>query len=811
MAQATAGQTDPGAQADPGADADPGAQGDPSAVLIAPTDPGSLWPSEAGEVVVPPDPAEALAELAARQAELDAAAVQLDAGQAELAAQEETLELGRQLADFADQVRAVSPDGSTAVAAVMYQDSQFALPQASKTEVMDILEAAELEGARVDFSAEIAQTTEGLLGLGEVLGVGVAAIVLLVALRMVFAAALPIITSVIGAGIGVAGSLSLSGVVEMSSITPVLGIMLGLAVGIDYALFIVLRHRRSLRAGLAVSESIALATGTAGNAVVFAGTTVVIALAALNVCGIPFLGVMGWVGAVSVAIAVLVALTLVPALLSLLGLRLLPKAQRVARAVGSADAADAAGAAGSVDPARSAGAAGSLDPARSAGAAGAAGSLDPARSADAAESAGAAGAAGSLDPARSAAPADAVAQAAQAGQGETADQPDPPADLSHHPAEAAARLRPMPTWRAAGAVVIGIVGLSLVATPIWTMRLGLPDGSAEPTDSTSYRAFTEVAEQFGPGDNGPLVVAAELPAPLAAEDQLAAQVKIAGELMAQPDVVAVAPAGVAAEGDYLAFQVIPAEGPASASTEELVRRLRALTPLDGGIELGVAGQASGNIDISAKLADALPLYLAVVVGLSLVILMTVFRSVLVPVIAAAGFVLSYLAALGAVVAIYQWGWLSSVFAVHDPGPVLNFVPLLLVGVIFGLAMDYQLFLVSGMREAHVHGAPARQAVVAGLHGGRAVVTAAALIMMAVFGGFIFSHLALVRPLGFGLAVGVMFDAFVVRLLVVPGLMHLAGRAAWWLPRWLDRLLPNVDVEGAALRRPVAVASAQPNR
>jgi RND superfamily putative drug exporter len=178
----------------------------------------------------------------------------------------------------------------------------------------------------------------------------------------------------------------------------------------------------------------------------------------------------------------------------------------------------------------------------------------------------------------------------------------------------------------------------------------------------------------------------------------------------------------------------------------------------------------------------------------------VFRSLLVPLIATGGFLLSLFAALGATTAIFQWGWLGAVFGVHDPGPVLNFMPIILMGVLFGLAMDYQLFIGSGMREAFVHGASARTAVTAGVQGARAVVTAAALIMVAVFGGFVFSHLSMIRPLGFGMAVGVLFDAFLVRLLLVPALMHLFGRAAWWLPRWLDRILPDVDVEGASLER-----------
>mgnify|MGYP001615200456 FL=1 len=313
-----------------------------------------------------------------------------------------------------------------------------------------------------------------------------------------------------------------------------------------------------------------------------------------------------------------------------------------------------------------------------------------------------------------------------------------------------------------------------------------------------------MAEQFGAGQNGPLLVVAQTPDAVAEADQLRTQIEVAAVLAEQSDVVAVAPVGVSDDGTVFAFQVIPHDGPASESTEQLVHTLRDLSPIDtdgqGEVSLGVAGQASGNIDVSEKLADALPIYLLVVVGLSLIIMIVVFRSLLVPLIATAGYVLSLFAALGAVTAIYQWGWLSAVFGAHDPGPVLSFAPIIIMGVLFGLAMDYQLFLVSGMREAYVHGLPARTAVVAGVRGGRAVVTAAAIIMASVFGGFVFSHLGMVRPLGFGLAIGVLFDAFVVRMVLVPALMHLFGTAAWWLPRWLDRIIPDVDVEGAALER-----------
>jgi RND superfamily putative drug exporter len=518
-------------------------------------------------------------------------------------------------------------------------------------------------------------------------------------LRTFLATMLPLISSLIGVGVGVAGAMAFSGVVDMASVTPVLGLMLGLAVGIDYSLFIINRHRRQLRAGMDLHESIGLANGTAGGAVVFAGATVIVALLALNVTGIPFLGLMGDVGAVCVAIAVLVAITLPAGLMRLVGTRLLTKRAR-----------------------------------------------------------------------------------ATIGRDEHAETAP----------------KPMPTWRALVTAALAIGALLVIAAPALSMRLGLPDGSAQATNSTAYRTFKTVEAEFGTGVNGPLLITAQTPKPV--DDVLATQVAIAGELSKQPDVVAVAPAAVADSKDFFAFQVIPADGPTSVSTSDLVTRLRALPPLPGDITLGVAGSASANIDVSDKLLDVLPLYLIVVVGLSLLIMIIVFRSLLVPLIATAGYVLSLFAAFGAVVAVYQWGWLSSVFGVHDPGPVLDFAPIILMGVLFGLAMDYQLFLVSGMREAFVHGIPARAAVTAGLRNGRAVVTAAAIIMVAVFGGFVFSELTMVRPLGLGLAVGVLFDAFVVRMLLVPALMHLFGKSVWWLPRWLDRILPNVDIEGAALER-----------
>ncbi|MFW7414325.1 MMPL family transporter [Demequina sp. SO4-18] len=677
------------------------------------------------------------AELDAQQAALDEQQAQIDAGLEEIAAQQSELDaglselevqatqvdLGRQLAEDASGIRTVSEDGSTALGVVQFSASGFDLPQEDKEGVIDAIESAPLDGVDVYFSAEIATSVDGILGIGEVVGVMLALIVLLVMMRTWLPAIQPIITSIIGVGVGVATALSFSDVTEMSSVTPVLGVMLALAVGIDYSLFIVNRHRKQLKRGMETYESIGLANGTSGNAVVFAGSTVLIALLALNVTGIPFLGVMGSVAAFCVAIAVLVAVTLTPALLGLTGTRAISKRSR---------------------------------------------------------------------------------------------------DRIGHPEEAEKPLTPMRTGRAVAALAVSAVALAVIAIPSASMRLGLPDGTQEPEDSTQYQAYTTIDERFGEGLNGTLLVTADLPEAVSEDGVLATQVAIQDAITAQSDVAAAAPAGVSDDRDFLAFQVIPQEGPSSQSTEELVNALRALSPLDvevegadlsgtadlNGTAIGVAGSASGNIDVSEKLDEALPLYLAVVVGLSLVILIVVFRSLLVPLIATAGFVLSLFAAFGVVTAVYQWGWLADIFGVHSPGPVLSFLPILLTGILFGLAMDYQLFITSGMREAYVHGANARQAVVAGMHNGRAVVTAAAIIMASVFGGFVFSHISMIRPMGLGLAMGVLLDAFVVRMVIVPALIHVAGERAWWLPGWLDRLLPNVDVEGSALERSHPIAHTQ---
>ena len=635
------------------------------------------------------------------QLQLDDARTKVETGQREVG-------FGPKLVDLARQMPGISQDGSTAIATVMFTETLMEVTPQTKEDVRAAFLSNEIPGVTVDFSQEFNMDVPQIGGLGEVIGVAVAAVVLLIMIGTLVGAGLPLLNALIGVGIGATTALAFSPIVDMVSVTPMLGVMLGLAVGIDYSLFILNRHIRQLRQGMDVTESIALANGTSGNAVVFAGATVVIALIALNVTGIEFLGVMGTVAAFFVTVSVVIAVTLTPAVLSLLGRRIVRRKYR--------------------------------------------------------------------------------------------DQVDKP--LQSHE-------NPMSNFRAVSTMILTVALLIVAAIPFGSMRLGLPDGSSEPVDSSQYRAFKLIAENFGPGVNGPLVVLGDVD--LSQMGPVEAQVKLAEALSQDESVDLVAPIGSSEGGSTIAVQVFPVDGPNSESTEQLVSDLRDFEMPNGEIEISMAGLATGNIELSDKIGSVLPIYLAVVVGLSLLVLIVVIRSILVPIIATGGFILSILAAFGGVTAVYQWGFLSSIFGVNDPGPVLSFLPILLIGVLFGLAMDYQLFLTSGMREAYAHGANSRQAVIEGLHAGRNVVIAAAIIMISVFGGFIFSHLAMVRPVGFGLAFGVLVDAFFVRMMLIPSVMHLAGDKAWWLPKWLDDRLPDIDIEGANLERSHSVVVAAPEK
>jgi putative drug exporter of the RND superfamily len=333
-------------------------------------------------------------------------------------------------------------------------------------------------------------------------------------------------------------------------------------------------------------------------------------------------------------------------------------------------------------------------------------------------------------------------------------------------------------------LVAAVLGLGAVALPALDLRLGVPDDGNLGSETTQRKAYDLLADGFGPGFNGPLIVVVDA----------ASSEQAASTLRGLPDVAMVTPPTVNPAGDTAILQVIPASAPDDQKTTDLVHAIR-----DAG--LVVTGLTAVNIDIAARMGDALGPYLAVIVVLAFLLLTLLFRSLLVPVKAIAGFLLSVVATFGAVVAVFQWGWLADVFGVASTGPIVSMIPVLLIGIVFGLAMDYEVFLVSRMREEHVHGAAPRDAVVNGFGHGARVVTAAAIIMISVFAGFVLAPDPTIKSIGFALAAAILFDAFVVRMTLVPAVMTLLGRRAWALPRWLDRVLPDVDVEGERLRTP----------
>jgi RND superfamily putative drug exporter len=614
-----------------------------------------------------------------------------------------------------DGMRFVSSDGRYAVAQIQFDGNVHSVPQTVRDQIPAIGSSLASAGVHPDYSVEITQDTK-LIGPGEVLGLVVAAIVLIAMLGTLIAAGLPLSVALLGVGVGLAGAVAATAAYDMNTMTPSLALMLGLAVGIDYALFIVNRHRSQLLRGMELHESIGRAVGTAGNAVIFAGTTVVIALTALVVSGIPILAQMGLVAAATVAVTVLVAITVSPAILALMRSRVVSR--RAWRKAGFATAGDRS------------------------------------------------------------------SRHADARDGE-------------HGAWYVALVTARPWLTILGVIVV----VGIIALPAGDLRLGLPDGGQEPVGSTAYTAYTEVADHFGPGMNGPVIAVATLPGGTTSDQAAARQVEIGTSLSRQLGVRSVVPVGESADHTTLAFQLILTTGPADAATVDTVQMIKDSAPaigMDSGSTVSVTGQTVANIEISQRLGAALPIYLALVVGLSLLILMVVFRSVVVPLVATGGFLLSVAASFGATVAVYQWGWLGSLLQVQTPGPILSFMPIILIGVLFGLAMDYQMFLVSGMHEAYAHGEDSRTAVRSGFIHGAKVVTAAAVIMTSVFGGFVFAHLTMIRPIGLGLAVGVLVDAVLVRMTLTPALMHLLGRRAWWMPARLQRITPDLDVEGTGL-------------
>ncbi|MGY1691966.1 MMPL family transporter [Geodermatophilus sp. SYSU D01105] len=608
---------------------------------------------------------------------------------------------------------AVNRDQTTAYSTVTYAAAPGEVTPAEQDALLAAVEDGDAGGLTVEVTGEAVQEPPHVGGPAEAIGVVVALVVLAVTYGSLVVAGMNLLTAVVGVGIGVLGVTIATGFTELSSTTPILAAMLGLAVGIDYALFIVTRYRQELRHGAGVGTAIATAVGTAGSAVVTAGLTVVIALAGLFVVGIPFLTQMGVAAAATIVAAVLVALTLVPAVLGFLGLRALPRTQRAALAQGSRHGAHAA-----------------------------------------------------------------------AGQ-------------PRHPAHARSRRGFLAGWattvtrRRVASLLLTVVALGVIAVPFSSMQTTLVQ--TPPEDSTAARAQQLLADGFGAGFNGPITILFE--GDRAAE----AAARVSGDVMGLDDVALVTPPVPNADDSAALLTVIPGSGPTDAATEQLVTDLRTeLAGLDG-VEASVTGATAVSVDVAQALDEALPVYLVLVVGLALVLLVLVFRSLLVPLVGVLGFLLTVGASLGATVAVFQWGWLADVVNLEGTGPLISLTPILVIGILFGLAMDYQIFLVSRMHEAHSHGAAPLEAIRTGFRQAAPVVVAAALIMFSVFAGFVPAGDATIKSIAFALAMGILFDAFVVRMVLVPAALALLGRRAWWLPRWLG-WLPVLDVEGAALEK-----------
>lgn len=602
---------------------------------------------------------------------------------------------------------AIADGARMAYTTVQFTGQSSDVTDATLGKVTATADAARDAGLTVAFGGQVFQDTSFGITITEAFGVIFAAVVLLITFGSLLSAGMPLLTALLGVGITMGAVIALSAFTTISSASPMLALMLGLAVGIDYSLFILSRHRTQLARGVDPEESAATAVATAGSAVVFAGATVIIALLGLLVVGIPFLSVMGLAAAFAVLVAIAVAVTLVPAMLGLAKGRLAPKEGTRAW------------------------------------------------------------------------------KRAHAGV-----KTRPTMGLRWVRMVLKAPL----AWVAAVVVILGTL-----AIPALSLDLNLPTGAQDPAGSTSRQAYDMIERGFGPGYNGPLIVMVDITQTTNVMEDLKS---IGGDLARLDDVKYVSQGIPNPSLDTAIIRVIPKSAPDSVATKQLVEVIREKA---SAIEktydtpVSVTGATAVAVDISNRLAGALIPFALVVVGLSVILLTMVFRSLFVPIKAAIGFLLSIFASIGVVVAIFQWGWLADLLNVSSTGPILSFLPIIMMALLFGLAMDYEVFLVSGMREEYVKTKDARGAITTGFSGAARVVTAAALIMFFVFFAFVPEGSGVIKGIALGLAVGIACDAFLVRMTFGPAAMALAGKAAWWLPRWLARILPNVDIEGEGLR------------
>jgi putative drug exporter of the RND superfamily len=613
---------------------------------------------------------------------------------------------------YAEGSRRVSADGTIGFATVQFDVRAPDLRDGSTVDDLKALAAgASSDRLQVELGGRVIQFAdiEGPGGRGERIGLVVAVVVLLVSFGSVVAMGLPIITALFSLAIALSGMALLANVIDVSDFGPRLATLIGLGVGIDYALFIVTRYRQGLHLGLEPEISTGAALSTAGRAVVFAGLTVVVSLCGMLLMGVPVVRSLALGAAVTVLIAVTASLTLVPALLGFMG--------------------------ASIDRLR---------------------------------------------------------------------VPGRRADEAGHRATTWFRWSRLVQRRPWPFAVVGLAVLLALAAPALSLRLGSGDAGSDPTTKTARRAYDLLAAGFGPGFNGPLLVVAEVPRGNGADVQ-----GLTDALRGVEGVAAVAPPQFNPAGDVAVVTVFPTTAPQDEATLELMNRLRddvipsvtATTPM----RVSVGGVTAIFEDLGVTLTERLPIFIAVVLGLSFLLLTVVFRSVVIPLKAVAMNVLSIGAAYGVIVAVFQWGWAAGVIGIDRTGPIQSFIPMLLFAVLFGLSMDYEVFLISRIREEYLRVNDSGLAVADGLAATARVITAAAAIMVAVFGSAVLAEDRTTKLFGLGLATAIFIDATVVRTVLVPATMELLGRANWWLPNWLDRLLPriSVDAEGPAARAVLA--------
>ncbi|WP_329167766.1 MMPL family transporter [Streptomyces sp. NBC_01267] len=601
-----------------------------------------------------------------------------------------------------------SQDGHTAYATFTFDAQSDEIPKAQVQTVVDTAKAAEAHGLQVELGGSaigLTQTTSA--HTSEIIGVAVAALVLFLAFGAFAASLLPIATALVSVGTAYAGIELLGHVMTVADFAPMLGMLIGLGVGIDYALFIVTRHRKGLRSGLPVAESVTQSVATTGRAVVFAGATVCIALLGMLILRLSFLNGVAIAASLTVVLTVAASVTLLPALLSFIGMRALSRRERRRLA-------------------------------------------------------------------------------------ERGPQPELPTGFA---ARWSAFVERHPKLLGTFAATVMLV----LALPTFGLHLGTSDQGNSPAGSTTRQAYDLLAKGFGPGVNGPLTLVAQLDG---AGDRVALD-RLPDQLRATPDVASVSPVTYNSSGDTAVLTVVPDSSPQSQKTSDLVDRLRTdvIPKAEDSTSLAVhvGGVTASYDDFAQVIVGKLPLFVGVVIALGCALLLLAFRSVGIPLKAAVMNVAAVASAFGVVVAVFQWGWGSELLGLGSAGPIEPFLPVIMVSVLFGLSMDYQVFLVSRMYEEWLETGDNRRAVRVGLAETSRVINSAAVIMISVFLAFVLSGDRVIAMFGIALAAAVALDAFVLRTLLVPALMHLLGGANWWLPGWLDRRLPRISIENPGCR------------